>query len=273
MPEASISPVKLPLFSPAQERSGEIEVAGRVFNCESDPSILQETVRMQLANRRSGTASTKTRGFISGGGIKPWRQKHTGRARAGSTRSPLWRHGGTIFGPQPRDYSYKMPKKAVAKALCLALSVRARAGKLMVVESLELPELKTKAAKAALDRLGLTHALVVLGEGEEGVVRAIRNLAAHKVLRVAGLNVYDILNYDELLMTAKAARSLEQRLGGGAAVSDGAGTAGSASGQSISGDSGASESGANESGGGEVPGGDLPGGDLPGGDLPGGDLE
>jgi large subunit ribosomal protein L4 len=215
-PSPSPSPVKLPLFSAAQERSGEIEMAGRIFACTGDTSLLHETVRMQLANRRAGNASTKTRGLISGGGIKPWRQKHTGRARAGSTRSPLWRHGGTTFGPQPRDYSYKMPRKALAKALCLALSERARAGKVMVVESLELPELKTKAAKAALDRLGLAHALVVLGEGEENLVRAMRNLAAHKVLRVGGLNVYDILNYDEVLLTAKAARALEARLGDGA---------------------------------------------------------
>jgi large subunit ribosomal protein L4 len=214
MPEASYSPVKLPLFSASQERNGEIELAGRIFDTSGDPSLLHETVRMQLANRRAGTAATKTRGLISGGGIKPWRQKHTGRARAGSTRSPLWRHGGTTFGPQPRDYSYKMPKKALAKALCLALSERAREGKVMVVESFELPELKTKAAKAALDRMGLSHALVVLGEGEEGVVRALRNLAAHKVLRVAGINVYDILNYDEVLLTAKAARALETRLAG-----------------------------------------------------------
>lgn len=222
MAEASmeISAVKLPLFSAAQQPNGEIEVAGRIFNCEGDAAILHEAVRMQLANRRSGTASTKTRGLISGGGIKPWRQKHTGRARAGSTRSPLWRHGGTIFGPQPRDYSYKMPRKAFAKALCLALSVRAREGKLVIVESFELPELKTKLAKAALERLGLKHALVVLGEGEEGVVRALRNLAAYKALRVAGLNVYDILNYHEVLMTAKAARSLERRL-----VRDGRGEA------------------------------------------------
>ncbi len=212
MPEANTTPVKLPLFSAAHERNGEIELAGRIFNCDGDRSLLHETVRMQLANRRAGTAATKTRGLISGGGIKPWRQKHTGRARAGSTRSPLWRHGGTTFGPQPRDYSYRMPKKALAKALCLALSERARAGKVMIVEALELPELKTRAAKAALDRMGLKHALIVLGEGEEGVVRAMRNLAAHKVLRVAGLNVYDILNYDEVLMTAKAARALEARL-------------------------------------------------------------
>ncbi len=216
MAENNNSPVKLPLFSAAQERNGEIEMAGRIFNCSGDASLLHETVKMQLAGRRSGTAATKTRGLISGGGIKPWRQKHTGRARAGSTRSPLWRHGGTTFGPQPRDYSYKMPKKALAKALCLALSERARAGKVVVVEALEIPKLKTKAAKAALDKLGLSHALVVLGEGEENLVRALRNLAAHKVLRVAGINVFDILNHHEVLLTSKAARALEARLGGGA---------------------------------------------------------
>ncbi len=213
--EQTISPVKLPLFSAARQPAGEIELSGRVFGHEGDSSILHEAVRMQLARRRAGTAATKTKGLISGGGIKPWRQKGTGRARAGSTRSPLWRHGGTIFGPQPRDYSYKMPKKAWKKALCLAISDRARQGKLIVVEGLELPELKTKAAKAALDQLGLKHALIVLGEGEEGFIRAARNLAAHKVLHVAGFNVYDVLNYDELLLTSKAARALDARLGGG----------------------------------------------------------
>src|SRR5579875_2241233 len=205
--------IRVPRFSAARERAGEIELSASVFGRSGNDSLLYEAVRMQLANRRAGTAATKTRGLISGGGRKPWRQKGTGRARAGSTRSPLWRHGGTIFGPQPRDYSYKMTKKAMAKALCLALSERARDGKVMVVESLALPELKTRAAKAALERLGLTHALVVLGEGEESVVRAIRNLAAHKALRVAGLNVYDILNYDEVLLTQKAARALEARFG------------------------------------------------------------
>jgi large subunit ribosomal protein L4 len=169
---------------------------------------------MQMANRRSGTASTKTRGFISGGGKKPWRQKGTGRARAGSIRSPIWRHGGTIFGPQPRDYSYKMPKQAWRRALCLALSDRAANGKLVVTQSLELPEPKTKAAKAMLEALGLKHALIVLGEGEETFFRAARNLAAHKVLLVAGLNVYDVLNYDEVLMSEPVARAIEARLKG-----------------------------------------------------------
>src|SRR6516225_3798555 len=138
------APVKLPLFSAAQERTGEAEFAAAVFGRESDGSLLHDAVRMQLANRRSGTAATKTRGLISGGGRKPWRQKGTGRARAGSTRSPLWRHGGTIFGPQPRDYSYQIPKKAWRQALCLALSTRARDGKVFVVQSLSLAEPKTK---------------------------------------------------------------------------------------------------------------------------------
>jgi large subunit ribosomal protein L4 len=214
--QGNLAPVKLPLYSAARQQIGDVEVSGRVFAREGDGSLLHEAVRMQLARRRAGTAATKTKGLISGGGIKPWRQKGTGRARAGSTRSPLWRHGGTIFGPQPRDYSYKMPKKAWNKALCMAISDRAREGKLIVVEGLELPELKTRAARAALEQLGLKHALIVLGVGEEGFIRAARNLAAHKLLPVGGLNVYDVLNYDELLMTAKAVRALEARLGGAA---------------------------------------------------------
>src|SRR5208282_1117724 len=216
MPERkeNLSPVKLPLYSAAHEKVGELEVAGAVFGRDGDLSLLHEAVRMQLANRRSGTASTKTKGLVSGGGRKPWRQKGTGRARAGSTRSPLWRHGGTIFGPQPRDYSYKMPRKAWRQALCLAISDRARNSKIKVIESLEIAELKTKAAKTLLDSLGLAHALILIGEGDEGFARAARNLAAHKVLTLSGLNVYDVLNYDEMLMTTKSAHALEQRLGG-----------------------------------------------------------
>jgi large subunit ribosomal protein L4 len=207
--------VKVPRFSTARERTGEIELSGRVFGCSGQGSLLHEAVRMQLANRRLGTAATKTRGLISGGGRKPWRQKGTGRARSGSTRSPLWRHGGTIFGPQPRDYSYKMPKKAWRGALRLALSDRALSGKMVVVESLDLAEPKTKLAKAALDALGLQHALIVLGEADQSFYRAARNLAAHKVLPLAGLNVFDVLKYDELLMTETTARALETRLSSG----------------------------------------------------------
>ncbi|HKN10443.1 MAG TPA: 50S ribosomal protein L4 [Pseudomonadota bacterium] len=210
----SAPPVKLPLYSAKREQVGELEVSASVFGRSGGESLLHEAVRMQLANRRAGTAATKTRGLISGGGRKPWRQKGTGRARAGSTRSPLWRHGGTIFGPQPRDYSYKMPRKAWRQALCLAISDRARNSKIKVIESLEIPERKTKAAKALLDSLGLARALILIGEGDEGFARAARNLAAHKVLALSGLNVYDVLNYDEMLMTTKSAHALEQRLGG-----------------------------------------------------------
>jgi large subunit ribosomal protein L4 len=204
--------IKVPRFSAAQERVGEIELSSLVFGCSGNASLLHEAVRMQLANRRAGTAATKTRGLISGGGRKPWRQKGTGRARAGSTRSPLWRHGGTTFGPRPRDYSYRMPRKAWQRALTLALSDRALTGKMFVVESLALSEPKTKLAKAALDALGLQHALIVLGEDDRSFYRAARNLASHKVLLLGGLNVYDLLNYDELLMTESTARALEARL-------------------------------------------------------------
>ncbi|HYB89931.1 MAG TPA: 50S ribosomal protein L4 [Candidatus Binataceae bacterium] len=213
-PSAQATPVKVPLFSAAQERVGDFEVAGDIFGREGDVSVMHEAVKMQLARRRSGTATTKTRGLIAGGGRKPWRQKGTGRARAGSIRSPLWRHGGTIFGPQPRDYSYKMPKKAWRQALCLALSDRARAGKVIVVESLALAEPKTRLAKAFLDKLGVRSALVVLGDGDDGFYRAARNLAAHRLLSVSGLNVYDVLNCDELVMTQATARAIESHLAG-----------------------------------------------------------
>jgi large subunit ribosomal protein L4 len=216
MPKQSenLAPVKVPLYSAAHEQAGELELASGVFGHEGDVSILHEAVRMQLANRRAGTASTKTKGLISGGGRKPWRQKGTGRARSGSTRSPIWRHGGTVFGPQPRDYSYKMPKKAWRKALCMAISDRAKNGKLVVVESLDLTEAKTKTAVAALGKLGVKHALIVVGDDDTTFFRAARNLAAHKVLAVAGLNVYDVLNYDELVMTTKTAKAIEARFSG-----------------------------------------------------------
>jgi len=215
-PAASVTDLanlKVPLFSASRERTGDFELSGAIFRTDADASLLYEAVRMQLAKRRSGTASTKTRGFISGGGRKPWRQKGTGRARAGSTRSPIWRHGGTIFGPQPRDYSYKMPKKAWRRALSLAVADRATNGKLIVVEALDLAEAKTKQAQAALTALGVSHALIVVGEGDDNFARAARNLSDHKVLALAGLNVYDVLNYDELVMTVKSAQAIEARLG------------------------------------------------------------
>jgi len=212
MDDQQQSSLKVPVYSAAREPAGELELSGPAFDRHADRSLLHEAVRMQLARRRRGTAATKTRGFISGGGRKPWRQKGTGRARAGSTRSPLWRHGGTIFGPQPRDYSYKIPRKAWQRALGLAIADRAAGGKLIVVENFQLAEARTKAAKALLATLGVTHALLVVGADDADFARAARNLAAHKVLPLSGFNVFDILNYDELVMTRRTAEAIRARL-------------------------------------------------------------
>src|ERR1700739_1433881 len=143
--EAAKAPeaIKVPLFSAARERVGEIEVAGAFFGRTGDESLLHEAVKMQMANRRAGTAATKTRGFISGGGKKPWKQKHTGRARAGSIRSPIWRHGGTVFGPHPRSYSKDMPKKQYRAALQSALTAKLHAGGIVVVTDLTISRPKT----------------------------------------------------------------------------------------------------------------------------------
>jgi large subunit ribosomal protein L4 len=172
-------------------------------------------VLSQLASRRAGTHATKTKGFVSGGGKKPWRQKGTGRARAGSSRSPLWAGGGTIFGPQPRDYSYRLPKSARKAALRAALAARHAEGKLLVVDALQLPEPKTKRMLECLRGLGLDDGtvLVVLAAEDESMTRAARNLPQVKVLLVAGLNVYDVLGHAHLVLTRDALVTLVTRLG------------------------------------------------------------
>jgi large subunit ribosomal protein L4 len=174
--------------------------------------LLHQTVVMQLNNRRAGTASTKTKGFVSGGGKKPWRQKGTGRARAGSIRSPLWVGGGTTFGPRPRDYSYRLPKKARKQALLSALSAKNRDGKIIVLDKWELAEPKTKLMRKVLDDLKVTSALIIIAQSDERVERSARNLPAVKVLRVEGLNVYDLLRHEHLILTEGSLRLIEERL-------------------------------------------------------------
>jgi len=169
-------------------------------------------VVMQLNNRRAGTAATKSKGFVRGGGKKPWRQKGTGRARAGSIRSPLWVGGGTIFGPQPKDFSYRLPKKARREALLSALSLKKQDGKLLVLDKLELAEAKTKVMKKVLEDLQVQSALIVIPESDRKVELAARNLPAVKVLRAEGLNVYDLLHYEHLILTEGALKALEERL-------------------------------------------------------------
>lgn len=183
-----------------------------IFAVKTRPHLLHQAVIMQLANRRAGTAATKSKGFVSGGGKKPWRQKGTGRARAGSIRSPIWVGGGTIFGPTPRDYSYRMPRQARREALLSALSAKNRDGKIIVVDRFEPEEAKTKIMAKALADLKIQSVLIVIAESNERIERSARNLPRVKVLRVEGVNVYDLLRYEHLILTEGALRRLEERL-------------------------------------------------------------
>jgi large subunit ribosomal protein L4 len=190
----------------------EPKLKEEIFGAKTRLHLLHQTVLMQLANRRAGTAATKSKGWVRGGGKKPWRQKGTGRARAGSIRSPLWVGGGTIFGPQPRDYSFRMPRKARKEALLSALSLKNRDGKIIVVDKLDLEEPKTKLMVKALAELKVTSALIVISQPDEKIERSSRNIPAVKVLRVEGLNVYDLVRYEHLVLTEGALKLLEERL-------------------------------------------------------------
>ncbi|MBM2803079.1 MAG: ribosomal protein L4/L1e [Deltaproteobacteria bacterium] len=188
------------------------ELNDAIFGAKTRAHLLHQAVVMQLANRRAGSAATKTKGFVRGGGKKPWKQKGTGRARAGSIRSPIWVGGGTVFGPTPRDYSYRMPRTARREALLSALSVKHRDGKLIVVDKFSLEAAKTKIMVQALAELKVTSALIVIAGADATIERSARNLAKIKVLRVEGVNVYDLLRYDHLILTEGALKLLEERL-------------------------------------------------------------
>src|SRR5262245_1128949 len=208
--------VTLPVVSLTRDPVGEVSVPAAVIAGPVREHLLHEMVRSQLASRRAGTAATKTKGLVSGGGKKPWRQKGTGRARAGSIRSPIWAGGGTIFGPQPRDWGYRLPKSARRAALRAALASRHAGGTLIVVDRLALPEPKTKRMLECLEGLGLADArvLIVLATADETVERAARNLPNVKVLLVGGLNVYDVLGHGHLLLTREALELVAARLAG-----------------------------------------------------------
>lgn len=194
------------------EKVGEIDLNDLLFNVEINTGILHEVVCMQRANRRSGNACTKTRGEVSGGGAKPWRQKGTGRARAGSRTSPVWRGGGTVFGPKPRDYSYTMPKKVKRLALKMAMTARKLEGNLVVVDNFELPEAKTKEFVNVMNNFQFENCLIVTGELDDKINLSSRNAVAYKVLPVAGLNVYDILKYSKLMLLQSSLPLIEERL-------------------------------------------------------------
>jgi large subunit ribosomal protein L4 len=206
-------PLTVPVVSQQNERLGEVVLPPELFGGPVRRHLLYEAVKMQRANRRAGTHATKTRGLVSGGGKKPWRQKGTGRARAGSTRSPLWAGGATLFGPQPRDYSYRMPASARKAALRAALAAKARDGKLLVLDGLTLEAPKTKLLAQVVDTLAAKSALILLPEREDAIERAARNLPHVKALRVEGANVYDILRFECLIVTQAGIDALRRRLG------------------------------------------------------------
>lgn len=192
---------------------GEMELNEKVFGAEINPALMHDAVVMYLANQRVGTASTKTRAEVRGGGRKPWRQKGLGRARHGSIRSPIWVGGGVVFGPKPRDYRQKMPRKARRQALRSALSAKVKAGELVVLDRLELPEAKTRLMAGVLKNLQAEKALVVTAEADEKVYRSSRNLPGVETGIAKDLNVYQVLKYPKLIMTRDAVASVEEVLG------------------------------------------------------------
>ena len=202
------------VFDGSQEPRVEV-LDDRLFGAEVNGDLLYRAVRMQMGNRRQGTHSTKTRGEVSGGGRKPWRQKGTGRARAGSTRSPLWVGGGTMFGPKPRSYVTKLTKKMRRGALLSALSDRASEGKVVLIDRIPFEEPKTKRAVELLKRIefsGSTLIVVATSEYGKPVKRSFRNLPQVKCIACAGINVYDILRHEHLVLTAGAVEELKGRL-------------------------------------------------------------
>ncbi len=194
---------------------GEVTLNPTVFDCEINESLMHQAVKMYLANQRVGTAMTKTRGLVRGGGRKPWRQKGTGRARAGTIRSPLWRGGGITFGPQVRDHRQKMPRKARRQALRSALTSKARAEALRVVNSLDISEPKTKQVVGLLSGLGLTgkKALLVVAELDRNAYLSARNIPGINTIRAGDLNVYSVLKHDVLVLCQDALTSIEEVLG------------------------------------------------------------
>ncbi len=194
------------------KKVSEIELDDVVFGADVNEALLHEVVRMQMAARRGGTASTKERSDVHGSSRKLWRQKGTGRARVGNIRSPLWRKGGVVFGPHPRDYSFKMPKKMRRSALRSALSLKIREEKIIVLSDFPLDEIKTKKFQAVVDRLGLKTALFVLDQANMVLEKSSRNIPEIKMIRSEGLNVYDILKYQHLVLLEPSVKKIEGAL-------------------------------------------------------------
>ncbi|MDD2444314.1 MAG: 50S ribosomal protein L4 [Desulfotomaculaceae bacterium] len=198
------------LYNINGEQIGEITLKDEIFGVDVHEAAMHDAVVMHQARRRQGTHDTKTRSEVRGGGRKPWRQKGTGRARHGTIRSPIWRGGGIVFGPHPRDYSYKLPKKVKRLALKSALSAKVNSGDIIVLDDLRLDQPKTREMVKILDNLRAGAALLVMAERNEAVEKSARNIPTVKSLGASYLNVYDILAYDKLVMTKDAVAKVEE---------------------------------------------------------------
>ena len=195
------------------EKVGELELADAVFGAEVNDALLYEAVRHYQACERAGTHKTKVRREVAGSGKKLWKQKGTGRARVGSIRSPIWRHGGTSHGPRPRDYSYKLPHKMVVGALRSALSAKVRDGELKVVEAFDLADHKTKLAKSALAKLEARRTVLVVDNGENrNLALGLRNLRGVTLMPTKDVNAYHLLGHSSVLLSAAAARKFSEAL-------------------------------------------------------------
>ena len=195
----------------AGQQVGEVELNAAIFGIEPNMSVVHDVVKNHLANCRQGTQSALTRAEVSGGGKKPWRQKGTGHARQGSTRAPQWTHGGIVFAPKPRDYSYTLNKKVKRLAMKSALSAKAQAEEIIVIDAIKMEEIKTKTFKTFLNAIGVCgKALVVTAENDEIVVKSARNIAGINVLFASIINVYDILNAKTLVVDQAALTKIEE---------------------------------------------------------------
>ncbi len=202
---------KVALYNVSGAQVGEVELAENVFGIEPNKHVLHDAVLMQQASMRAGTHKTKGRSEVRGGGRKPWKQKGTGRARQGSIRSPQWKGGGIVFGPTPRSYAYKLPKKVRRLALHSALSSKVIGNEIIVLDALQIEAPKTKEITALLNNLKVDRkALVVTAEYDNNVALSVRNLPNAKFVSAEGINVLDILGYDKLIITKDAAKKVEE---------------------------------------------------------------
>jgi len=200
------------VFDIENNKVDEIALSDVVFGAEVNESALYECVKMQMATKRRGTAATKGRSDVRGGGKKPWRQKGTGRARAGTIRSPLWRGGGIIFGPNPRSFAFRIPKKVRRLALVSALSMKVKEERMLILRDFPMDEIKTKRFKEVIDRLGLREALFVLDRSRPHLEKSSRNIRGIKMIRSEGINVYDLLHYDNVVLLEPSVKMIEGML-------------------------------------------------------------